>query len=52
MPAEYIHKPKGMHWRTFNSKMAQLKQVEDTALADTQAVLAGIERKLTALPRR
>lgn len=52
IPAEYIHKPKGMHWRTFNCKIAQLKQVEDTALADTQAVLAGIERKLAAFSQR
>lgn len=52
MPAEYIQKPKGMHWRTFNCKIERLKQVEDTAMTDTQILLAGIERKLTALSRR
>jgi hypothetical protein len=44
IPAECIRKPRGMHWRTFNRKIALLRQVEACALADIQAVLASIER--------
>ncbi|WP_260456030.1 hypothetical protein [Pseudomonas baetica] len=49
MPAEYICKPKGMHWRTFNRKIALLKQVDAGALADAEAMLASIDRRLGTL---
>lgn len=48
-PAEDLPRPKGMHRRTFNRKISQLQQVEARALADSDAVLANIERKLSAL---
>jgi hypothetical protein len=48
-PAEYLSRPKGMHWQTFNRKIAELKQVEGRALADFEAVLASLERRLKAL---
>jgi uncharacterized protein YjiS (DUF1127 family) len=43
MPAELISKPKGMHWRAFNRKIDQIKQVDNCALADIGALLASIE---------
>ncbi|UVE16816.1 hypothetical protein NVV93_14600 [Pseudomonas sp. LS44] len=43
-PAEFIPKPKGMHWRTFERKIEQLKQVDARALEDAAAMLASIER--------
>lgn len=45
LPAEYIPKPKGMHWRTFERKIQQLKQVDARALADASAMVASIERR-------
>jgi hypothetical protein len=42
IPSEYISKPKGMHWRTFNRKIALLRQVDACALANIQAVLASL----------
>ncbi len=55
LPAEFIRKPKGMHWRTFNRKVEQLKEVDARALGAAQAMLAGIERTtnraLSALAR-
>lgn len=45
-PAEYICKPKGMHWQTFQRKLEQLKLVDARALSDTGAVLASIERMI------
>jgi len=45
LPAEYIPKPKGMHWRTFNRKIQQLRQVDARALADASAMVASIERR-------
>jgi hypothetical protein len=55
LPAEFISKPKGMHWRTFNRKVEQLKEVDARALGAAQAMLAGIERTtnraLSALAR-
>lgn len=45
-PAEFIPKPKGMHWRTFNRKIEQLKRVDACALSDTGAMLASIERSI------
>ncbi len=47
-PAEYICKPKGMHWHTFQRKLEQLKRVDARALSDTGAVLASIERRIGA----
>lgn len=56
LPAEFISKPKGMHWRTFERKVELLKEVDARALADTQAMLGSIERKISiaraALSRR
>ena len=46
LPAELIPKPKGMHWRTFEQKVEQLKRVDARALADAGAMLASIERSL------
>ncbi|MGV8889810.1 MAG: hypothetical protein ACOH2P_17580 [Pseudomonas sp.] len=43
IPADFIIKPKGMHWLTFKRKIALLKQVEVCALANAQAVLANFE---------
>lgn len=37
----YGEKPKGMHWRTYNKKLQQLKECEDRSLTGT---LAWIER--------
>lgn len=55
LPAEFIRKPKGMHWRTFERKVEQLKEVDARALGAAQAMLAGIERTtnraLSALAR-
>ncbi len=45
LPAECIPKPKGMHWRTFERKIEQLKQVDDRALADVSAVISSVERR-------
>ncbi|WP_288076954.1 hypothetical protein [Pseudomonas sp.] len=45
-PAELIRKPKGMHWRTFERKVEQLKEVDARALADAAAMLGIIERKV------
>ncbi|GAB3471305.1 hypothetical protein [Azotobacter salinestris] len=45
-PAELIRKPKGMHWRTFERKIEQLKQVDARALAEARAMLASIERSV------
>lgn len=47
-PAEFIRKPKGMHWRTFERKVEQLKEVDARALADAAAMLGIIERKVSA----
>lgn len=44
VPAECIPKPKGMHWRTFNRKIEQLKEVEGRALTSIAAMLGMIER--------
>lgn len=46
LPAEFIPKPKGMHWRTFERKVEQLKDVDARALADAAAMLGIIERKV------
>lgn len=51
IPAEFISKPKGMHWQTFNKKIEQLKRVDNRALADTTALLASIERVRTKYAR-
>lgn len=45
LPAEYIPKPKGMHWRTFERKIEQLQEVDARALADASAMIASIERR-------
>lgn len=45
-PAEYIQKPKGVHWRTLDRKIAQLRHIEGRALDDGASILAGIDRKL------
>lgn len=41
--AECIAKPKGMHWRTFDRRLDQLKRVDAVALADVVAMLAIID---------
>lgn len=46
LPAEFITKPKGMHWRTFNRKVEQLREVDARALAAAQTFIATLERKL------
>ncbi|WP_253277096.1 hypothetical protein [Pseudomonas fluorescens] len=46
MSAEAIPKPKGMHWRTFDRKLKQVKRVDARALADAGALLVSIERSL------
>lgn len=45
-PAEYIRKPKGMHWRTFYRRLDQLERLDARILSDTGAILAGIERRV------
>ena len=47
-PAEYIRKPKGMHWRTFFRRIDQIKRLDARALSDTGAMLASIERRIRA----
>ncbi|MBX9756574.1 MAG: hypothetical protein K2X80_17575, partial [Pseudomonadaceae bacterium] len=44
--AECIAKPKGMHWRTFDRRLDQLKRVDAVALADAVAMLAIIDRSV------
>jgi hypothetical protein len=34
-----------MHWRTFERKIQQLKQVDARALADTSALITSLERR-------
>ncbi|WP_236658355.1 hypothetical protein [Pseudomonas knackmussii] len=46
VPAECIPKPKGMHWRTFNRKIAQLKAVDGRAWGDARALLDRLERRV------
>jgi len=46
LPAEYIAKPKGMHWRTFERKVEQLRRVDARALGAAQAMIGSIERKV------
>lgn len=46
LPAEYIPKPKGMHWRTFEQKVEQLKRVDAAAWADAGPMRESIERWL------
>lgn len=43
LPAEFISKPKGMHWRRFYQKLDQLKRVDAVALAAVVARLAIID---------
>lgn len=45
-PAEYIPKPKGMQWRTFDQKVEQLKRVDAAAWADAGPMRESIERWL------
>lgn len=45
-PAEFIPKPKGMHWRTFEQKVEQLKRVDAAAWADAGPMRESIERWL------
>ena len=52
IPAAFIPKPKGMHWKTFNRNIALLHKVEARAFADSVAVLAGIELKLYSLDQK
>ena len=52
LPAEFIRKPKGMHWRTFKRKIDQLQGVDARALTDTGAVLASLERRLGCAEKR
>lgn len=55
LPAEFIRKPKGMHWRTFERKIEQLKRVDAHALDEARVLLGSIERStnraLSALAR-
>ncbi len=46
LPAELIHKPKGMHWQTFGKKIKQLKRVDARVLEDAAAQLESIERSM------
>jgi hypothetical protein len=46
LPAEFIRKPKGMHWRTFERKIEQLKRVDARALDEARALLASIEHSV------
>jgi uncharacterized protein YjiS (DUF1127 family) len=46
LPAEFIAKPKGMHWRTFERKLNQLKRIDARALADVGVVLDSIKRRI------
>lgn len=46
LPAEFIRKPKGMHWRTFGKKIEQLKRVDARALDEARALLGSIERSV------
>ena len=39
LPASLIPKPKGMHWRTFEQKIAHLKKVDDQALTSLASML-------------
>lgn len=50
IPAQCIPKPKGMHWRTFNRKIEQLKAVDGRALGDARALLDKIERSTQRRP--
>jgi len=47
-PAEFIRKPKGMHWRTFERKVEEIKHVDARALASAASMLGIIERKVSA----
>ncbi|NMZ76619.1 hypothetical protein HBO32_26220 [Pseudomonas nitroreducens] len=46
VPAQCIPKPKGMHWRTFERKIEQLKAVDARALGDAIAIIGSFERRL------
>lgn len=46
VPAAFIPKPKGMHWRTFDRKIEQLKAVDARALGDAIAILDSFQRRL------
>lgn len=52
LPAEFIPKPKGMHWLTFNRRLDQLKRVDAAALVDAGAMLASIESRLDEVGAR
>ena len=45
LPAELIRKPKGMHWRTFERKLARLKRVDACAMEEAFAFFDRIERR-------
>ncbi len=46
IPAEYIPKPKGMHWRTFEQKVEQIKRLDAAAWTDAGPMRESIERWL------
>jgi len=46
LPAELIQKPKGMHWRTFDKRIAQIKEADELALGSALATLGSLESKL------
>lgn len=46
LPAELIQKPKGMHWRTFDKRIAQVKAADELALGAVLATLGSLECKL------
>jgi len=46
LPAELIQKPKGMHWRTFDKRIAQVKAADELALGAVLATLGSLEGKL------
>lgn len=43
LPAEFIQKPKGMHWRTFERKQEQLKKVDARAVSELAATLESLK---------
>jgi len=50
-PAECIPKPKGMHWRTFEQKVEQLKSVDASAWADAGVMFESFERRMEQISR-
>lgn len=45
LPAQLIAKPNGMHWKTFERKIQQIKRVDAQAMADAVVVISSLERR-------